>query len=103
MEEVRVTTAVRADDSMFGIGWCLIIAAIITMLIAFKMETFTTVDVPYAPGLLSGATRPEAIQNIGLLQRQMMTFQAGDFAFIAGTICVCVATLLKKFRQSSGS
>ncbi|MEA3541937.1 MAG: hypothetical protein U9R77_07445 [Pseudomonadota bacterium] len=101
MEEGQLTPSSGGGDAMFGIGCCLIIVAIIMLLIAFKMETSTTVDVPYAPGLLSGVTRSESIQNIGLLQRQMMTFQAGGFAFISGTICVCVALLMKNIRPPS--
>jgi hypothetical protein len=67
---------------MKAAGGSLLVLGIILLLVALGMETSVSTYVPstsiYSPSI------PESVNNIGLLQKQMMTFQAGLAAILAG-------------------
>ena len=76
---------------MKGIGWTLIFLSVVLVIWACATPTSIHSDMEYIAGV--GLQEPKDVLNIGLLQNQMMLFQAGLAAFLSGTVSVCVAEL----------
>ncbi|PJG48841.1 hypothetical protein CAF53_11760 [Sphingobium sp. LB126] len=80
----RVANAPGA--SIYVPGWILVVIGLVALVIAFNVQTTVSAEVPYDSSLLSGLTHTSEVQNIGLLQKQMMLFQGGALAVLAGII-----------------
>lgn len=77
---------------MKNVGGSLLALGIVLLLVALGMETSVSTYMPptsiYAPSL------PSSVNNIGLLQKQMMAFQAGLAAILSGTIFLAAGFLV---------
>lgn len=72
---------------MKTVGSLLILAGIVLVVFAFQMDTTVTSTGTYIAGSYVGGG---STYNLGLLQQQMMVFQAGLAAFIGGTVLYSV-------------
>lgn len=80
-------------------GTLLLVVGAILLLVSLSMDTSVSTYIPatsiYSPSM------PSSVENVGLLQKQMMAFQAGLAAVIAGTIFLTAGFILDAIKPPS--
>ena len=80
------------------IGWMLIVAGGILVIIGLATQTSIHTDMNYVPGL--GLQEAKDVLNIGLMQKQMILIHIGLASFISGVIVTCFGDLKVAMRRA---
>jgi hypothetical protein len=73
-------------------GGLLLVCGIVLLFIALNLETSVSTYIP--PTSIYSSETSGSVNNIGLMQKQMMTFQAGLAAILAGAIFLSGGSLV---------